>query len=222
MLSSPAPQTLRVDFYLDLICPWCWIGLRNLQTAWASVQQQHPEWALETVWHAETLLPQIPAQGIPYQAFYEARLGGAQAVAMRREHIRAAAAPLGLPLNFECIETFPNSGLACALVNAAQSTLGADGMYALVNSLFHAFFAQGQNIGAAPVLHALAQAAGVPEGGAAPQPGAFGGGHAGGVPHLVFNAQWPVTGAVPARELERVMLHAIAQVQPNLVQNGHV
>ncbi|WP_237716882.1 DsbA family oxidoreductase [Cupriavidus basilensis] len=74
----PAPtssQTLRVDFYLDLICPWCWIGLRNLRSAWASFRQQHPGLALETVWHANALLPQIPAQGVPYQAFYETQTG---------------------------------------------------------------------------------------------------------------------------------------------------
>lgn len=210
----PAPtssQTLRVDFYLDLICPWCWIGLRNLRSAWASVRQQYPGLALETAWHANALLPQIPAQGVPYQAFYEARLGGQRAVAMRRAQIRAVAESVDLSLNFECIETFPNSALACALVNAAQSKLEPEAMYQLVESIYCAFFSQGQDIGSTETLQALAQASGFSWDARASSAlqSPMGAEHAGGVPHLVFNGQWPVTGAVPASELVRIMQQAV-------------
>ena len=75
---------LTVDFSLDLICPWCWIGLRNLQAARTQWLQHHAGQPLQIRWHAETLLPQIPEQGVPYQAFYEARLGGPRAVEARR------------------------------------------------------------------------------------------------------------------------------------------
>ncbi|WP_167471178.1 DsbA family protein [Cupriavidus lacunae] len=212
--TSPAPassQTLRVDFYLDLICPWCWIGLRNLRSAWASLRQQHPGLALETTWHANTLLPQIPAQGVPYQAFYEARLGGQRAVAIRRAQIRAVAESVDLSLNFESIATFPNSALACALVNAAQSRLEPEAMYQLVESIYCAFFSQGQDIGSTETLQALAQASGFrwDAWSSSPLQSSMGADHAGGVPHLVFNGQWPVTGAVPASELVRVMQQAV-------------
>lgn len=212
--ASTSSQTLRVDFYLDLICPWCWIGLRNLRSAWASFRQQHPGLALETIWHANALLPQIPAQGIPYQAFYEARLGGQRAVAMRRAQICAAAELVDLSLNFESIETFPNSALACALVNAAQSNLVPQAMYQLVESIYRAFFSQGQDIGSTQTLQALAQASGFNWDARAPQ-SSMGAEHAGGVPHLVFNAQWPVTGAVPASELVRIMKQAVVAKRLN-------
>ncbi len=216
--SVPASsQTLRVDFYLDLICPWCWIGLRNLRSAWNSLRQQHSGLVLETKWHASTLLPQIPAQGIPYQAFYEARHGGQRAVAMRRAQIRAVAESVDLSLNFESIATFPNSMQACALVNAAQSRLEPEAMYHLVESIFSAFFSQGQDIGSAEVLRALTQATGFNwDASASPAcQSPMGREPAGGVPYLVFNGQWPVTGAVPASELVRVMQQAVAAKRLN-------
>lgn len=218
--TAPVPassQTLRVDFYLDLICPWCWIGLRNLRSAWKSLRQQHPGLVLETTWHASTLLPQIPAQGVPYQAFYEARHGGKGAVAMRRAQIRAVAEAVGLSLNFESIATFPNSALACALVNAAQSRLEPEAMYQLAESVFSAFFSQGQDIGSAETLQILAQASGFSwDASAAPAyQSPMGSEPAGGVPHLVFNGRWPVTGAVPAGELVRFMQQAVVATRLN-------
>ncbi|WP_455280930.1 DsbA family oxidoreductase [Cupriavidus necator] len=217
-VSAPASsQTLRVDFYLDLICPWCWIGLRNLRSAWATLRQQHPGLALETIWHANALLPQIPAQGIPYQAFYEARLGGPRAVAMRRVQIRAVAESVDLSLQFENIGIFPNSTLACALVNVAQSRLEPEAMYQLAESIYSAFFSQGQDIGSTETLQTLAQASGFSWDASEPSAhqSSMGGGHAGGVPHFVFNGQWPVTGAVPASELVHVMQQAVVAKRLN-------
>lgn len=206
-----SPQVLRIDFHLDLICPWCWIGLRNLRSAWTSLRRQHPELALKMTWHAHPLLPQTPVQGVPYQAFYEARLGGKQAVQMRRAQIRAAADAVGLSLNFEDIAIFPNSAQACALVNTAQSRLAPEAMVQLVDSIFCALFSQGRDIGSAETLQALAQASGFSwdAGAPPPIPHSAGAGPAGGVPHFVFNGQCSVTGAVGASELVHTMLQAV-------------
>ena len=54
------------------------------------LQTEHPGVQLQMVWHAAALLPQIPDEGVAYQAFYEARLGSAQAVAARRAERQAA------------------------------------------------------------------------------------------------------------------------------------
>lgn len=204
---------LRVDYHLDLICPWCWIGLRHLRSAWDALRAEQPGARLQMVWHADTLLPHIPAQGTPYQAFYEARLGSAQAVAARRAQVRAAAAAAGLQLQFEAITVFPNTRLVCALVNFAQNQLAGDAMFAFVESVYAAYFMQGRDIGSLAVLQSLAEAAGLAwDHASTQQPAPVQGlGSAGGVPHYVFNQQWQVTGAVPAADLLSLMQHALAQ-----------
>ena len=206
----PARTTLQVDFALDLICPWCWIGLRNLLAARDALQTQTPALTLAIRWHADSLLPHIPEEGVPYQAFYEARLGGAAAVEARRAQVRAAAQAAGLSLNHAAIQTFPNTRLVCALVNHAQSQLDTGAMIALVESIFSAYFQQGRNIGSPTELQALARAAGLNDDLAhwlaAHQHRPVQ--HTGGVPYMVVNQRVPVTGAVPVAELLRVMAYA--------------
>ena len=205
------PATLQVDFALDLICPWCWIGLRNLRTAWHALQAQHDGVALQLRWHAITLIPHIPPEGVSYQAFYEARLGSPQAVLARRAQVVAAAQVVGLQLNHALIHTFPNTQRVCALVNAAQHQLGTEAMLDWVESIFAAYFQQGRNTGDAAELAQLAAAAGLDAAALQRDAGLAHDlpGQSGGVPHLVFNQQWPVTGAVPAAALLQTMQAAL-------------
>lgn len=42
-------------------------------------------------WRGIQLLPQIPMEGIPFDAFYLKRLGSATAVRMRQDQVRQAA-----------------------------------------------------------------------------------------------------------------------------------
>ncbi|MFG5778134.1 DsbA family protein [Comamonas sp. J-3] len=207
-LSPPhAVAELHVDFALDLICPWCWIGLRNLLAAREALQAQSPQLSTAIAWHASPLLPHIPEEGVPYQAFYEARLGGAAAVEARRAQVRAAAQAAGLSLNHAAIQVFPNTRLVCALVNHAQTQLGTEAIIGFVESVFSAYFQQGRNIGSVTELQALAQAAGLSDDPAqwetTPQRSSLQ--PAGGVPHMVFNQRVPVTGAVPVADLLRAM-----------------
>ena len=124
--------TLTIDIWSDLVCPWCWIGLRNLRAALDTFAAQQAGAPVVVTAHASTLITHIPPEGVPYQAFYENRLGGAEAVAARRAQVRAAAAAVGIQINYPAIETFPNTQLACALVNAAQPEQTAADLMALM------------------------------------------------------------------------------------------
>ncbi|MDO5626457.1 MAG: DsbA family protein [Pseudomonadota bacterium] len=159
-MSTTAPR-LHIDFHLDVVCPWCWIGLRHLWAALKMLRARHPDLDVPLRWHATPLLPHIPDEGVPFQAFYEARLGSRQAVNARRAQINAAARSAGLRIEFDAIGVFPNTRLPCALIDAAQAPLSTERMFALVESIYEAFFLQGHNIGQPEVLVPLARAAGL-------------------------------------------------------------
>lgn len=50
-------QTLAVDVWSDIACPWCWVGKRHLEAAAASFERE-----LAVTWHAFELDPGAPKQ----------------------------------------------------------------------------------------------------------------------------------------------------------------
>ena len=53
-------RTLRIDFVSDVVCPWCLIGLANLERALASLGDEVP---VELVFHPLQLNPGLPPEG---------------------------------------------------------------------------------------------------------------------------------------------------------------
>lgn len=152
-MSPQRCTALAVDFYFDLVCPWCWIGLRQLQSARERLRASHGL-EVEVRWLSFPLLPHLPREGSPYQEFYLRRLGGPAALAHRRAQIQAAGQGIIPRLAFERIRTMPNTVLAHRLLEFARQA-GAD-IPALLEVLFDAWFTQGRDIGDGAVLQELA------------------------------------------------------------------
>lgn len=221
------PATLTVDAYFDLICPWCMIGKKHLETAIEWLGQAHPNVAVRVDWRSYPLLPATPPGGTPYRDFYLARLGGPEALAARQAQVCAAALDAGITLALDRIETFPSTLLAHRLVRHAVRQAGAGAAPALLDELFTRYFMRGENIGDAQVLRRAAAACGI----ALPEAGADAGRpdldwlpplhdaedpplRAGfGVPHLVFNGTHSVSGARPPAVLLEAMQRALARAK---------
>lgn len=201
---------LAIQVHFDLICPWCFIGKRHLDAALERLAQARPEIEVDVLWVSHQLLPDVPPEGLPYQAFYEKRLGGPQAVAARRAQVQAAAGGTGIRFAFERIERMPNTGLAHRLLAEPAPTGLASPTSALIERLFQAYFVDGQDIGDAGVLRRLAAAE--PERTTAHrgwQRAAPAGRMAvPGVPLFVFNERVALSGAQPAEALLERMLDA--------------
>src|SRR5574340_1696432 len=75
--SSDVCSSDLIEVQFDLICPWCLIGKRHLTSALQQFRRLRPDVPVDIVWAPVELLPGTPLEGLPYQAFYERRLGGA-------------------------------------------------------------------------------------------------------------------------------------------------
>src|SRR5512138_911865 len=74
MNDAPAsrPDVLTIDIVSDVVCPWCYIGKRRLESALAARAQP----ATLTRWHPFQLNPDIPAEGVDRRRYLEDKFGG--------------------------------------------------------------------------------------------------------------------------------------------------
>lgn len=149
-------QALNIDVFFDLVCPWCLIGKRNLAVARDRFAVLHPEVQVSVKWHPHRLLPDMPREGVPFEAFYLARLGSPEAVVMRREQVRRAGTAAGISFAFDRIQMMPNTGAAHRLINFAQRFGTPKQHERLIERLFVGYFLLGENIGDTATLARIA------------------------------------------------------------------
>lgn len=209
---------LQVEVFFDFICPWCLIGKRQLERALLQLQHERPGVRVEQQWHGVQLLPHLPAEGVPFAAFYLERLGSAEAVSLRQAQVQRAASVAGLDLDLSRIAQMPNTADAHRLL-ACTAALGQPAQRdALLERLFAAYFQHGENLGDGATLLAIAQACGFDTAQLAPvlrgngQPYfAPGASAAQGVPHFIFNKRLEVSGAQSANALLLAMRRALGE-----------
>lgn len=152
-----SPQPLLIEVVSDVVCPWCFIGLRRLARAIDIVRQEVPDFRHELVWRPFFLNPDTPTTGEPYLPFLVQKFGSQGQVESIWQRIREVGAPLGIDYRFERIEVRANTLLAHRLIHWAQQRGDASG---LVEGLFKAQFEQGENVGESSVLAGVAASCG--------------------------------------------------------------
>jgi predicted DsbA family dithiol-disulfide isomerase len=151
-------KPLEVVVTSDFICPWCWIGHRNLRDgiAKAGLDAQ----AVQVRFAPFELNPDMPTQGQDRQAYRTRKFGSwARSQAMDAE-VAMAGKRVGAEFNCERVLVTPNTRLAHRLMFWAQSQGDAAKLEALPEAIFFAYFSQGRDIGMADVLVEIAAATG--------------------------------------------------------------
>jgi predicted DsbA family dithiol-disulfide isomerase len=143
-----------IEIVSDLVCPWCYIGQRRLERALKSYGGPPPR--LE--WRAFQLNPDMPADGVPRQAYLAAKFGGIFHAGRIQQAIGEAGLTEGIRFAFDRIARTPNSLNAHRLKRLARR----DGIEpAVTERLYRAYFEEARDIGQTGVLADVAAEAGL-------------------------------------------------------------
>lgn len=148
----PAVAPVQVDVWHDTVCPWCRIGLHNLEVALAGLGDV----PVELVHHPYLLEPDMPAEGRDLQAHYAAKFGADRMAGMFDRVTRAGAAA-GVRFDFQSMKVSPATSASHALIEWAPSAKRA----AVIAAVHKAHFEEGRNIGDAEVLSSIAASVGL-------------------------------------------------------------
>jgi predicted DsbA family dithiol-disulfide isomerase len=224
---------VRIEIWSDVVCPWCYIGKRRLETAladWASTGSTAGK-DVEIVWRSYQLDPGAPHEGTESVPEHLGRKYGGGAETGRRmiENVEAVAAEEGLVYRLNEAQR-ANTIDAHRLLHLAREA-GVQGD--LEEALFAAYFTQAQNVADHDVLRKLAADVGLDARRVdavlasaefredvysdIEQAQAYG---ATGVPFFVVDGKYGVSGAQPAAVFRQVLDTAWADAQPTLEMVG--
>ncbi|RPH66924.1 MAG: DsbA family oxidoreductase [Burkholderiales bacterium] len=156
---EPAGDALRIDVVSDVVCPWCYVGKRQLEAAlerWRATNPGAPE--PQVRWHPFQLNPDLPDEGMSRADYLQMKFGTPDPAAIY-QRVGAAARAVGLQPEFAKIARQPNTLRAHALIGAVQG----DAQQAIVERLFRAYFVEGADLTSRATLEALAREAGLPD-----------------------------------------------------------
>ncbi|KAL0424522.1 UNVERIFIED_CONTAM: hypothetical protein Sradi_0987000 [Sesamum radiatum] len=198
--SSNGKKLIQIDISSDTVCPWCFVGKKNLDKAIAS---SNDKYAFETRWHPFMLLPSAPKEGAPKKQVLLEKFGP------RAVQIEARMAEVfkGLGLDYDTDGLTGNTLDSHRLIYFAGKQ-GLDKQHNLVEELGTGYFTRGKYIGDREFLVEAANKVGV-EGAAEFLEDPNNGlkevteeinkysSNVSGVPHYVINGKYELSGGQP-------------------------
>jgi predicted DsbA family dithiol-disulfide isomerase len=133
-------MNLSVDVISDVICPWCYIGKRRLETAIAAGEGQQ---AVRVRWLPFQLNPTMPKEGTSRREYRIIKLGSWERSLELEAKLVAVGETEGIPFAFDRIERTPNTVDAHRLIWLADQQGCQD---AIVEALFRAYLQQGLRV----------------------------------------------------------------------------
>lgn len=151
-----APKKIMIDVVSDVMCPWCYIGKKNLDEA----VEQFDGAPIEIAWRPYQLDPTLPKAGKDRQQYLNEKFGGEEKATQIYSRVKDAGSQVGIDFNFADMKVSPNTLDAHRLIRWAGGQ-GEAVQARLVKRLFEIFFLEGGNIGDDEVLISAARDAGL-------------------------------------------------------------
>lgn len=146
-ITATAPTTnvvrMPIDVVSDVVCPWCFIGKKRLESALAL----RPDIAVEVRWRPYFLNDWIPREGISREQYLTTKFGGPERYKSIATRVTAAAAAEGLVYASDKIARQPNTVDAHRLIRWA-----GDKAAAMKQKLMDLYFTQGGDLSDREVL----------------------------------------------------------------------
>jgi predicted DsbA family dithiol-disulfide isomerase len=212
-------QKIKIDFVSDVVCPWCVIGLGGLSHA---LHRLHDEIEPDITFHPFELNPDMPAGGQNTLEHIRQKYGiSADEARANRERIKARAAEVGFAMNSSDASRIYNTFDAHRLLTWAK-TEGKQ--HELKRQLFILNFTEQKDPGDHQSLIAAAEKAGLDA--AAAREVLHSDRYAedvrtaeqfwisrgiSGVPAVIVNDRFLISGGQPAEEYERQLQQIVKQ-----------
>ena len=149
---------LTVDVISDVVCPWCFLGMKRLQRAIALM----PEIEVEVRWRPYQLDPTIPPGGLPRREYMLKKFSDEERLREIHDNLVRLGEAEGIRFDFEAMEVAANTLDAHRLIRWAASPKAPAGVQtAVVERLFSLNFEQGRDIGDRAVLVEVATESGL-------------------------------------------------------------
>jgi predicted DsbA family dithiol-disulfide isomerase len=214
-------ESLRVDVWSDIACPWCYIGKRRFEAGeavWRDAQgPDAPD--VELVFHSFELAPDTPEDFAGDEVDYLSRHKGIAPEQARQmlDNVTGIAASVDLEYRFDLLQ-HTNTVLAHELIHFASAS---GKQLEMTERLMSAYFTEGRHLGRAEELVALAGEIGLDTAAAAValetheflddvraderQATELG---INGVPFFVIDGKWALSGAQEPATFAAALAHA--------------
>jgi predicted DsbA family dithiol-disulfide isomerase len=151
---APPKARLGIEIVHDLVCPWCYLGVRRLMRT----LRRRPDLLFDLTWRPFLLNPDMPRIGMSRPDYVVRKFGGEDRARRLYASITEIGRAEGILFRFDRIRRTPSSVDAHRLVRFAARFGCAD---AMVEGLFAAHFTDGLDVGDHAVLVAVASACGL-------------------------------------------------------------
>ncbi len=151
---APPKARLAIEVVHDLVCPWCYLGVRRL----FRTISRRPDLLVDVTWRPFLLNPDMPRAGMSRSDYVMRKFGGEERARRLYASITEIGRAEGVMFRFDRIRRTPSSVDAHRLVRWAATFGCAD---AVVEAVFAAHFSDGRDIGDVGVLAAIAASCGL-------------------------------------------------------------
>lgn len=211
-------KPLKIDVVSDVVCPWCYIGKKRIESALAMV----PDVPVEVQWRPFFLNPWVPREGMSREDYLTTKFGSVEAYKGIAQRVVTAASEEGLSYHPERVQRQPNTIDCHRLIHWAEARGKAADMK---QRLMELYFRDGGDLTDREVLVQAAADCGLDADDvrkrlATDEDVALISGHAqeasdkgiSGVPTFVFAQKYAVSGAQAPELLARAIRQVSAEV----------